>query len=237
MFPLLCGTDSHRLCMTHRVGNSFCLNFGVHAAKLRVISALQREGSSFRVSLSEISGSKQLLHLPWEDNEFPCGLPKKCAAQIAEELQHPVLTLVFFLQHVSDGECPWPHCRKGMEISLPAYRSKWVVWECDPEKLLHSSLQWFSWRHFGCREISMQYLFDKNWRKSVCWFYRSIILKHSCIAGAHQLKWKSMAHSPNKGKVGSVPVCRPLVICKFAHRSSECLTETVLTMLDSFCTK
>lgn len=146
-------------------------------------------------SLPKIPGSQKQLHLPWEDHELPCGPHKRSAAQIAQELQHPVLTLVFFLQYVFDGECAWSHCRKGMEMSLPAYRSKWVVWECDPEKLLHSSLQWFSWRQFGCRGISMQRLFAKNWRKSVCNSYWSIILKHSCISGAQQ--WKSVAHSPN----------------------------------------
>lgn len=134
-------------------------------------------------------------------------------------LQHPVLTLLFFLQDVFGEECPWSHCRKGMEMSLPAYRSKWAEWECDPQKLLPSSLQWFSWRRFGCRGISMLFLFDKNRRKSVCWFYWNVILKHSCISVAHQLKWKSMARSPNYGGAGSFPVCSPLLICTFAHRS------------------
>lgn len=72
----------------------------------------------------------------------------------------------------------------------------------------------------------------KNGRKSVCWFYWSIIRKHSCISVAHQLKWKSMAHSSSYGEAGSFPVCRPLVICKFAHESSEC-SEIVLSMFDS----
>lgn len=189
MFLLLGGTDCPQLCMTGQLGNWLW-------------SACSKTESDFCPSKGRffIAFPKYLAH----KNNCTCiGRVMSCPVVLIKDglLQlHKSCSILcshwnFFLQYVFDGECPWSRCRKGMEMSLPAYRSKWVVWECDPEKLLHSSLQWFSWRQFGCRGISMQHLFDKNWRKSVCSFYRSIILKHSCISGV--LKWKSVAHSPN----------------------------------------
>lgn len=125
-------------------------------------------------------------------------LIKKGLLKLHKSCSILVLTLVFSLQEVFDGECPRSlHCGKGMEMSLPTRGSEGVLWERDPKKLLSSSLQCFSWRHFGCRGISMWYLFYRNWRKSVCSFYWSVILKHSCISGARQLTGESMAHSPH----------------------------------------
>lgn len=107
-------------------GNLLWLNFGVHAAKLWEW-LLPFKGKVLH-RLSKIPGSEQQLHLSWEDNELPCGPHKKWTAQNVQELQHHVLTLVFFLQDVFDGQCTQSlHCRRGMEMSLPAHGPKWVL--------------------------------------------------------------------------------------------------------------
>lgn len=108
VFPSLGGTGCHQLCMTHQGSNLLWLNLGVHAAKLWEW-LLPFKGKVLH-RLSKIPGSEQQLHLPWEDNELPCGPHKKWTAQIAQELQHHALMLVFFFSKMCLMGSAHGHC-------------------------------------------------------------------------------------------------------------------------------
>lgn len=61
--------------------------------------------------------------------------------KIAQELQGCVLTPEFFLKDVFDGERTWSlSCRKGVEMSLSAYVSKWFLWRVWLCTVHHSDL-------------------------------------------------------------------------------------------------
>lgn len=86
----------------------------------------------------------------------------------------------------------------------------------------------------------MQYLFYSKWGKKIVLVFlegESIILKYAFTSVVHQLALKSMDFFTNYRKVESGPVCRHLLICKFACRSLECQLEIVWTMFHSLCRK
>lgn len=79
------------------------------------------------------------------------------------------------------------------------------------------------------------YFATKKKKEKLCVFFfflegKSIILKYTFTSVVHQLASISMDLSANYRRVESGTVCRHLIICEFAYKSSECQLEIVLTM-------
>lgn len=77
------------------------------------------------------------------------------------------------------------------------------------------------------------YFATKKKGKLFCFFFlevESIILKYTFTSVVHQLASISMDLSANYRRVELGTVCKHLIICEFAYKSSECQLEIVLTM-------
>lgn len=133
------------------------------------------------------------MDLAWEDSEFPCSPQKNwsnCTGAQGSWTHHYFLFKMCLMESEHDNcvaEKKWRcHC----QLMYP----NCFYEEHDPENLLHWSLQWFNWRHFCFRQISMHYLFcnqKKKWKNCVCFlfFWKGKVLFWSILLLQWYINW------------------------------------------------